>query len=208
MQHYGSFVKEAANHLSGVILAGGKSSRFGKDKSQLELRGQRVLRHLLNVLGQFPFQRLAVITAQGKTESWPKGIVTLVDDQEGLGPIGGITTALRHLSGGILVTACDMPLLSVPLVEWLLGYYDPQADAVIPRHSGGIEPLFGIYEKNFLPVLEEAIRSGRYALHFLFEEAKVRFVDVPGKFSAAREFANINTPEDYEWIVKLIEKKL
>jgi len=201
-------VKEAATHLSGIILAGGKSSRFGKDKSRLELAGRRVVEKLLEVLRQFPFQRLAVVTARGKAESWPEGIEILPDDQEGLGPIGGITTALRHLPGGVLVAACDMPLISAPLVEWLLDQYDPQADAVIPRHPGGIEPLFSIYEKNFLPALEQAIRTGRYALHFLFAAAKVRFVDVPEKFSAAREFANINTPEDYERIVKLTERKI
>jgi len=200
-------VKEAATRLSGIILAGGKSSRFGKDKSRLELAGRRVLENLLEVLGQFPFQRLAVVTARGKAESWPEGI-EILDDQEGLGPIGGITTALRHLPGGVLVAACDMPLISAPLVEWLLDQYDPQADAVIPRHPGGIEPLFSIYEKNFLPALEQAIRTGRYALHFLFAAAKVRFVDVPEKFSAAREFANINRPEDYERIVKLTERKI
>ena len=201
-------MKEAATRLSGIILAGGKSSRFGKDKSRLELAGRRVLENLLEVLGQFPFQRLAVVTARGKAESWPEGIEILPDDQEGLGPIGGITTALRHLPGGVLVAACDMPLISAPLVDWLLGQYDPQADAVIPRHPGGIEPLFGIYEKSFLPALEQAIRTGRYALHFLFAAAKVRFVDVPEKFSAAREFANINRPEDYERIVKLTERKI
>lgn len=200
-------MKEAATHLSGIILAGGKSSRFGKDKSRLELAGRRVVEKLLEVLGQFPFQRLAVVTARGKAESWPEGIEILPDDQEGLGPIGGITTALRHLPGGVLVAACDMPLISAPLVEWLLDQYDPQADAVIPRHPGGIEPLFSIYEKNFLPALEQAIRTGRYALHFLFAAAKVRFIDVPEKFSAAREFANINTPEDYERIVKLTKRK-
>ena len=200
-------MKQAATHLSGIILAGGKSSRFGKDKSQLELSGRRVLEKLLEVLRQFPFQRLAAGTARGRTENWPEGIELLADDQEGLGPIEGIATALRHLPGGILVTACDMPLISVPLVEWLLGQYDPRADAVIPRHPAGIEPLFGIYEKSFLPALEEAIRSGRYGLHYLFAAARGRFVDVPEEFSAAREFANINTPEDYERIVELMGRK-
>ncbi|MBI3058195.1 MAG: NTP transferase domain-containing protein [Deltaproteobacteria bacterium] len=65
-------MKEAATHLSGIILAGGKSSRFGKDKSRLELAGRRVPEKLLEVLGQFPFQRLAVVTARGKAESWPE----------------------------------------------------------------------------------------------------------------------------------------
>lgn len=71
-------MKEAATHLSGIILAGGKSSRFGKDKSRLELAGRRVPEKLLEVLGQFPFQRLAVVTAakgQGSSNKekplWP-----------------------------------------------------------------------------------------------------------------------------------------
>lgn len=200
-------MNEAATCLSGVILAGGKSSRYGKDKSRIELSGKRVLARLFEVLGKFPFQRLAVITAPGRAVDYPNEMVALQDDQEGLGPIGGIATALRHLPDGVLVTACDMPFISVPLVKWLLSHYDPHVDALIPRHSAGIEPLFGIYGKSFLPALEEAIGAGRYAIHSLFEEARVRFVDVPAQFSVEREFANINTPEDYERIVRLMEEK-
>lgn len=199
-------MNKAADELSGVILVGGKSSRFGSDKSRMELAGKKVLERLLHVLGDFPFQSLAVITAQGRERSRPAGAIMLEDDQEGLGPIGGITTALRRLPGGILVTACDMPFISNAMVEWLAGNREPRMDAVIPRHARGIEPLFGIYEKKFLPALEEAIRNGRYALHFLLEEAAVRFVDMPAQFSAEREFANINTPADYERIEKLMGK--
>ena len=198
-------MNQSANKLSGVILAGGKSSRFGRDKSRMELAGKRVLERLAEILRQFPFQHLAVVSAPGKVASWPDGLVAVADDQEGLGPIGGITTALRRLPGGILVTACDMPFISAPMIEWLLGHYDPEAGAVIPRHAGGIEPLFGIYGKSLLPELEEAIRFGRYALHFVLEEARVRFVEVPEQFSVERDFANINTPEDYERVVKLLE---
>jgi len=191
-------VARSAAQLSGVILAGGKSSRFGADKSQMEFSGRRVVDRLLEVLRQFPFQSLAIILGRISPLSWPREILLLPDDQEGLGPIGGITTALKHLPGGILVVACDMPLISAPLVAWLLSRYDPRADAVIPRHSQGIEPLFGIYEKGFLPALQEAIRRGQYGLRFLAEEAKVSLVDVPENFSVEREFVNINTPEDYE----------
>ena len=196
---------ESAAHLSAVVLAGGKSSRFGRDKAEMEFSGQRVLDGLMEILQEFPFQKLAVVSAQGQERDWPEPILALRDDQEGLGPMGGIVTALRHLPGGILVTACDMPLVSVALIEWFLGCYDAHADAVIPRHQGGIEPLLGIYEKSFLPPLEEAIQAGRYALHFILEEANVRFVDVPEPFSA--EFANVNTPEDYERIQEVMAKK-
>ncbi len=198
-------MKESASHLSAVVLAGGKSSRFGWDKAEMEFSGQRVLDGLMEILGEFPFQKLAVVSAQGQERDWPEPILALQDDQEDLGPMGGIVTALRHLPGGILVTACDMPLVSGALIEWLLGYYDAHADAVIPRHQGGIEPLLGIYQKSFLPPLEEAIQAGRYALHFILEEANVRFVDVPESFPA--EFANVNTPQDYKRIQEVMAKK-
>ena len=198
-------MKVSASHLSAVVLAGGKSSRFGRDKAEMEFSGQRVLDGLIVTLRKFPFQKLAVVSAQGQEREWPEPLVSLRDDQEGLGPVGGIVTALRHLPGGILVTACDMPLVSGALIEWLLGYYDAHADAVIPRHRGGIEPLFGIYEKSFLPAIEESIQAGRYALHFIIEEANVRFVEVPEPFSA--RFANVNTAEDYKRMQEVMTKK-
>jgi len=188
-------VQESASQLSAVVLAGGKSSRFGRDKAEMEFSGQRVLDGLIVTLREFPFQKLAVVSAQGQEREWPEPIVSLRDDQEGLGPV----------PGGILVTACDMPLVSGALIEWLLGYYDAHADAVIPRHQGGIEPLFGIYEKSFLPAIEESIQAGRYTLHFIIEEANVRFVDVPEPFSA--RFANVNTAQDYKRIQEEMTKK-
>jgi molybdopterin-guanine dinucleotide biosynthesis protein A len=187
-----------------VILAGGKSSRFGRDKFQMELAGTKIVDHLLQILSHFRFRQLAVSTAYGKGEKWREGVVTLPDDQESLGPMGGIATALRRLPGGIFVTACDMPFVSIPLVEWLLDCYDPRAGAVIPRHPGGIEPLLGIYEKGILPLLEEAIRREEYALHGILKRAEVRYVDVPKEFSVELEFSNVNTPEDYERVVKLL----
>lgn len=204
MERSTSFAKESAARLSGVILAGGTSSRFGSDKSQMEFAGKRVLERLLELFQQFPFQTLALITGRGKGGGWPKGVRVLPDDQEGLGPIGGITTALRRLSGDIFVAACDMPLVSVPFLEWMLGHYDPRADAVIPRHSKGIEPLLGIYEKSFLPALEREINSGRYALYQILKKGRVRYVDVPTDFSVKREFANVNTPEDYSRVKTLL----
>ena len=198
-------MKDPAAHLSSVVLAGGKSSRFGRDKAEMEFSGQRVLNRLMETLREFPFQKIAVVCAQNQQGDWPEFVMVLKDDQEGLGPIEGIATSLRHLPGGVLVTACDMPLVSRELIQWLLDNYDGHADAVIARHQGGIEPLLGIYEQSFLPAMEEAIMAGRYALHFLLEEANVCFVDAPDRFR--HEFANVNTPKDYNWIKNMMAKK-
>ena len=93
-------MQESASQLSAVVLAGGKSSRFGRDKAEMEFSGQRVLDGLIVTLREFPFQKLAVVSAQGQEREWPEPLVSLRDDQEGLGPVGGIVTALRHLPGG------------------------------------------------------------------------------------------------------------
>ncbi len=203
MTRYESSARKAASRLSAVVLAGGKSSRFGQDKAEMELSGQRVLTGLIRMLLSFPFRGVAVVRAEGKAGDLPDQVEILEDDQEGLGPLGGIQTALKHLSGGVLVTACDMPLVSGALIEWLLGRYDAGAEAVIPRHTGRMEPFPGIYGGGMIPMMDEAVRSGRFALYQLLEKVRVRYVEVPETFSVEREFANINTPEDYRRISAL-----
>lgn len=203
MMRYASSAREAASRLSAVVLAGGKSSRFGQEKAEMELSGQRVLTGLIRTLRSFPFQSVAVVRSGGKAGDLPDQVEILEDDQEGLGPLGGILTALKHLVGGVLVTACDMPLVSGALIEWLLGRYDAGAEAVIPRHAGRMEPFPGIYARGMIPMMDEAARSGRFALYQLLEEVRVRFVEVPERFSVELEFANVNTPEDFRRISAL-----
>ncbi len=145
MKHYESFVRESATCLSAIVLVGGKSTRFGRDKAEMEFSGTKVLDGLIETLGLFPFQNLAVVGAGGKGGSLPDHVQALEDDRRGLGPLGGILTALKHLPGGVLATACDMPLVSEALIDWLLGHYDARVDAVIPRQGGRVEPLLGIY---------------------------------------------------------------
>ena len=204
MKHYGSSVKEAASRLSAVVLAGGKSTRFGRDKSDMELGGSRVLDSLVGKLCSYPFQRLVLVRAQGQKGRLRDPVDFLVDDHEGLGPLGGILTALNHLPGDVFVTACDMPLISQSLIQWLLSQYKGGSEGVIPHHPGGMEPLLGIYTKSLVPKMEEAVRFGRLALRALLEEVPVRFVEVPARFVIEREFANVNTREDYEKIAALI----
>ena len=194
---------KTARSLNGIILAGGKGSRFGRDKTALEIGGKRIWQRLVIVLRHFPFQKIMLVTDGSKEFSLPEGVEILRDDQDGLGPIGGIVTALRRLPNGVLVVGCDMPLVSVDLVAWLLAENNSQAHATIPRSVNGVEPLLGIYLKSFLPVMEKAIHEGGYALHRVLAQGRVRYVDVPAPFERRHELANINTPGDYEWIEKL-----
>jgi molybdopterin-guanine dinucleotide biosynthesis protein A len=198
---------EAARTLYGVILAGGKSTRFGQDKTQMEVAGRWVLPNLLSVLKHFPFQGVAVVTDSSTRHRLPTDVDILEDDWNAIGPIGGVATALRHSPNGILALACDMPLVSVALTEWLLSEYDPEVHAVIPRSRDGLEPLPGIYLKSFLPVLERAIADRRHALHQALQTDRVRCLEVPARFERRHELANINTAQEHGSIEALLRKR-
>jgi molybdopterin-guanine dinucleotide biosynthesis protein A len=198
---------EAARTLHGVILAGGKSTRFGQDKTQMELAGKWVLPALLWVLKHFPFQGVAVVTDSVTRHRLPADVDILEDDWNAIGPIGGVATALRRLPNGILVLACDMPLVSVALTEWLLSEYDPKVHAVIPRSQDRLEPLPGIYLARFLPVLEQAIADKRHALHQVLQTNQVRYLEVPARFERRHELANINTAQEHGSIEALLKKR-
>jgi len=196
-------VDNAAKRLSAVVLAGGIST--SADNQRAESARERVIEHLAWTLVQFPFARFALIGADagshGRLEALP-------DDHNGVGPAEGIATALRHLRGGILVTAGNMPFVSAEMIEWLLGHDDAKADAVIPRHAGGVEPFFAIYNTSVLSHLEKALRSDGGGFGGALEKDTVRYIDVPERFSARRDFTRVHTPQEYEQALATLEKKV
>ena len=157
--------------MTGVVLAGGKSSRMGRDKAALKLDGQPLVERCVNVLQQ----------------CFPKVIVVRQDDVPGLGPMGGLLTALRR-APKIFVVACDMPFLNAALICEMASQL-PGYDAVaIPR-----EPLHAAYSARILPVIEAQIAAGDYSVQSLLSKVRV-------KFEHAKPIVNVNTPQEWEAI--------
>ncbi len=142
------------------------------------------------------------------------GLESVRDDIEGAGALGGILTALRHsASRRVFVVACDMPLLSVRLIEHILSVAGDY-DALVPRWSEGnrvrVEPLHAIYSVSCAEVAERQIREGRLKVsNFLneinvtyLEEGEIRRYD-PG----LRSFYNVNTPEEWERLKREVGKE-
>jgi molybdopterin-guanine dinucleotide biosynthesis protein A len=155
--------------MTGVVLAGGKSTRMGRDKAALEFDGQTLLERAVAVLRQ----------------CFPEVIVVRQDDVPGLGPIGGIATALRR-APEIFVVACDMPFLDAARIREMAAQL-PGYDAVaIPG-----EPLHAAYSARILPVIEAQIAAGDYSVQKLLSKLRVKFVD-------AKPILNVNTPQEWE----------
>jgi molybdopterin-guanine dinucleotide biosynthesis protein A len=145
----------ARENVSGFVLAGGRSSRMGRDKALLEIDGVTLIVRAVTLLRSV-LDEATVIASKAGYESL--GLRIVGDDFPGFGPLGGIATAL-HISKKPwnLVIACDLPYLSKAWLEYLIERaLKSEADAVVPMNVRGPEPLCAMYHKN----AEQRIRTG------------------------------------------------
>lgn len=176
-----------------AILAGGESRRMGTDKAALEVGGMTLLEHTARVAYA---ANPTFVVGRPKPRGWRVDFVEFVTDAEpGLGPLGGLNTALRHVQAPVLALACDLPLLTAEAVRWLRAQYARSgAQGVIVSHGGRLEPLFSIYLPSCLPLIESRLAEGRRSLHGLIEAGRFATVEAPDWVAA--QLVNVNTPED------------
>lgn len=190
--------------VTAVILAGGQSSRMASlrtaQKAFLRVGGETVIDREIRALGAV-FKDILVISNEPEPYH-DLGLKVIPDSDrfpETRGPIKGIYSGLRGISGAFaFVVACDMPFISPALVGWM-GKYRVLHDVVIPRKGGFLEPLFGYYAKGALPLIEEAMENGISSIQEVFPRMNVKIVDESDVrlFDPEFEsFINLNTPED------------
>ena len=191
------------NEISIAILAGGQSRRMGRDKAALPWEGATLLERLARAA--ISTERPTRVIGRLTPERWTlKGVVFLPDAAPGVGPLGGVLTALNAAEGGVLAVACDMPYLNARALEWLLeAARDLPADAagVAARNDGRIEPLFSVYGRSLRGAIAERIAAGRLSLRGLIEDRDFKILDVPADIRPS--LVNVNTPD--EW--RSLEKK-
>ena len=135
-------------YVSGVILVGGKSSRYGSNKALVKRDGVPLIEMVIGVMGRV-FENLILIT-NTPDEYAHLGLPMHEDLIKGLGPIGGLYTGLAKIPGdaGFFV-ACDMPLLNHDLIHYMVKERG-RCDAVVPRINGMMESLHALYGKECL----------------------------------------------------------
>jgi molybdopterin-guanine dinucleotide biosynthesis protein A len=178
---------------AGFVLAGGRSSRMGRDKALLPFRGATLLEHTAKVV-RAAAGSVAVIGAPERYAAF--GFTVAADDHPGLGPIGGIEKALAMTTAGWnLIVACDMPELTVAFLKQLLDAAEASAaDCVIPTGAGGRpEPLCAVYHRRCLDLVRDAIARGERKLTAAFAQARVQTLS-----GAPAVFSNLNTPADFD----------
>lgn len=186
----------SATGWTGVVLAGGKSLRMGRDKAMIEIDGRTLLDRALDMLDPHVHE-LLVIADPGKYGS--VGPFVVADEWPGKGPLGGIATAMRYASNDrLLVIAVDLPGLTTAFFQRVMSQLGTATEAVVPRHEGLIEPLAAAYHRNAQPVFRRCVEMDILKMSDALSQVRTSYVEmIPGSDEWPKDlFRNLNTPND------------
>ncbi|MDG4475744.1 molybdenum cofactor guanylyltransferase [Thiovibrio frasassiensis] len=183
--------------VAGVVLAGGKSSRFGSNKALALHQGTALIQTITRRLaGLFP--EILLITNSPEAYDflgWPMA----ADRYRGCGPLAGIHAALQTISQPrAFVCGCDMPLLNPELIRFLCEL-PGEHEVVLPWLPEGPEPLYAVYSKKILPIIEDHLAKNQYKIGMLYEKLRIRKVTAEEILQIIPDlttFQNINHQHD------------
>ncbi len=201
-----------SKNVAGYVLAGGGSTRFGRDKALAQVGGTPMLEHMIELLRRVT-KKVKIVSLSSKYAAFRAEIIE--DRWPGEGPLGGIITALEDAAKSPadqrwnLIVSCDMPFLTA---DWLrfLGERaaKSKAQVVLPHSAGGPEPLCSCYRTDAAEALRAVFETGvrkvtdglQHVTTEVLDEADWKRFD-----NAGRLFWNMNTAADYEEARRILE---
>ena len=190
--------------IEAFILAGGKSSRMGKDKGLIPIFGKPMVKHLLDKIEDLGIEA-SIISSNPEYQIFKKPVYQ--DVVPNIGPLGGLLTSLSFAKKRkILILSCDTPLIPIIALQKLLENTQ-EAEICITEAEGNLNPLFGIYPKSILSKVRNQIEKGDLKMkNFIFDNPhtilNMDYIATQDSLS----FTNFNTVQDLQQIGR-VEKK-
>lgn len=185
--------------IKGCIIAGGRSGRFGSDKSVHVLNGKPLVSHVYDAV--HPVLDEIFIAANDPEKFAFLGLKVVPDIIPGLGPLGGIYTALETFDiKRVFVLPCDMPYLSTELIRYMCSL-EPDYDIIVPKIGEWYQPMHAIYSHRCGNAIKESINKGNYRMSAFYNGMKIRTItreEIEQFGDPEIIFKNINFREDLE----------
>jgi len=196
--------------FSAIILAGGRSIRFGRDKSAEVVAGRTLLQRVVDAVGPIA-NEIIVVRATGTPPqaAMSQTLLRHIEDVREGGALAGLYSGLLAASHPAAVAlGCDMPLLSRRLLLHLWSLLGPDVDVVMPLWKGKEEPLHAFYRRSTcLSAIQKALDEGeRQVIRFL-AGVRVRYVaheELRRLDPEGHSFRNVNQPSDLRRILPLL----
>jgi len=202
--------------ISAIIVAGGKSTRIGRDKKFLEVGGSTFIEIAAGVAGEMASEVIIVVGSKGQMEETKalkiKDVSIIVDIKEGLGPVMGVLTGLHAAKGEwAVVMPVDAPMMKAGVFKHMLDRKEGY-DAVVPKKGEHLEPMYGVFRREAMIVACTSaleVEGGHASLHNVVRGlGNVNYIPVED-FKKYDEglltFYNVNTESDLKELLGKIK---
>ena len=188
------------NNILGTVLAGGKSQRFGEDKSQVKLAGKLLIDHMLTeIIDEF---KELLIVSNNKINFHNSEKISIIEDfEKGLGPLGGVLSAMKWIKENqkdfkwIATFPVDTPFFKRKILkDFIQNINFNESDLFFIKSNNTRHNIFGLWSINLLDKLEKDLNNGERKVELWANNTGVKIINM--EFSNNDPFFNINTKED------------
>ena len=190
------------NNILGTVLAGGKSQRFGEDKSQVKLAGKLLIDHMLTeIIDEF---KELLIVSNNKINFHNSEKISIIEDfEKGLGPLGGVLSAMKWIKENqkdykwIATFPVDTPFFKRQILkDFIQNINFNESDLFFIKSNNTRHNIFGLWSINLLGKLEKDLNNGERKVELWANNVGVKVINM--EFPNKDPFFNINTKEDLE----------
>jgi len=185
-----------------IILAGGQSRRMGQNKAFLTYKEKSFIEAILDKFVGFDER---IIVANDVSLYQFEGVKTIQDIYPNKGPLCGLYTGLKEMSGErAVVVTVDTPMLTLEVLEYLWTLAE-DVDCIVPVVGGRHQSLCAVYNRSSLGVLKAAVEKDERKVRLVLDRLRMKEVpeeDLKNFGDVKTLFSNVNTPSDYEQIKK------
>ena len=197
------------NNILGVVLAGGKSQRFGQDKSQVKLQGKLLIDYVLNEIVN-EFDETLVISNESINFMQSKKISITKDFQSGLGPLGGVLTAMKWIKEKnkkykwISTFPVDTPFFTKKELKFFYENININENKLFfIRNNNTRHNIFGLWSLDLMEKLQNDLIKGERKVEVWADSVGVNIVNID--YKNPDPFFNINTKEDLDEAIKMLK---
>lgn len=183
-------------NITGIILAGGKSSRMGSDKGFLLLNKKPFIQHIIDALNPLVTE---IVIVSNRIEYNGFKLKRVTDYIENSGPLAGVYSGLNSSETDYnIVLSCDIPLISTEILKKLIKNSDTISEVIQIESEGKTMPLIALYKKECKYKFYKLLEKGERRLQYAVEQCVTKNIILDKKNSAF--VANINTPKELKEI--------
>ena len=187
--------------ITGIILAGGKSSRMGSDKGFLKLNGYTFMSHIIKVIKPIVGN---IILVNNNSDYDEFGHIRVEDIIKNAGPLAGLYSGLYHSeTENNLVLSCDVPLINRTVLNQLVEGFDNGFDVIQLQSQNKTMPLIALYKKQCLHKCLELLDKGEKRLRIAVEQLKTKTITLDSELD--QYVKNINTIDQLNDIKNAVE---